>query len=74
MGACVQLTDHQKLFLKALGRNGAMLFPDRRWELVERWLRPLWETSATARGIQWTEVAHIVRGSWLTASEGIEKS
>lgn len=51
-----------------------MLFPDSRWELVGRRLRPLWETSATGRGVQWHEVEHIVRSSWLTASESIEKS
>ena len=61
----MDLSEHQRFMLEALGRHGASILSPKRWEEVAPRLEAIWSQSPAAIGKPWAGVEHIARNAWL---------
>ena len=61
----MDLSDHQRFMLEALGRHGASILHPKRWEDIGPRLEAIWSQSQASQGRSWAEVESIARNAWL---------
>ena len=61
----MDLSEHQRFMLEALGRHGASILNPKRWEAIAPRLQAIWSQSQASKGKSWAEVEPIARDAWL---------
>ena len=61
----MDLSDHQRFMLEALGRHGASILLPKPWSDVGPRLAVIWMQSPAAKGAPWVDVEPIVKQAWL---------
>jgi hypothetical protein len=61
----LELSEHQRFMLEALGRHGASILHPKRWDAVAPRLEAIWLQSRSAHGKSWAEVESVAKNAWL---------